>query len=257
MDLRKIILAGVTMVFGAACSMLPGNPEPPPAVQLGAAPETPTGPRYPGAPLHPSGFYQFDQWPKACDLLTDADLRTIFPQVTDTRRASENRTLEFLPVLVPGAVRPPDTPDQVQVIDAGCTVALAIPGIDFDPAAEIYMSRAQVMVEVRAAGSAEIVQLNSPKPATDAQEITVGAARCYSKGGANELSCSTPHVAFDVWTEIDYNIQDDEQNIIRYQRGTETTAWPRDGGPGGVSRRWEWERSVILPELVKAIAAKL
>ncbi|MEU4434989.1 hypothetical protein [Nocardia rhamnosiphila] len=257
MALRRIILAGVTVLFGAACSILPGSPEPPPAVQLGAAPETPTGPRYPGATVHPSGFYQFDQWPKACDLLTDADFRTIFPQVTETRRVSENRTLEFLPVLVPGAARPPDTPDKVRVTDAACTVALAIPGIDFDPAAEIYMSGAQVMVEVGAAGSAEVVQLNGPKPATGAQEITVGAARCYGTAGANELSCLTPHVAFEVWTEIDYNIQDDEQNIIRYQRGAETTAWPRDGGPDGVARRWEWERSVITPELVKAIAAKL
>lgn len=252
--LRGICLVWAALLFGAACSSFPGTAEPPPAVQLGTVPDTPSAARFTGAPLHPSGFFQFDQWPKACDLLTDADFRAVFPQVSEIRRIPGDTRLKVTTVGL-GVFATEDA----RAVGATCKVALAVPGIDFDRAQPIALSGLVVDIEVNAAGSAEIIEKNPPqKPLPGVtEEVMVGAIRCVSIGASNGLECATPQAVFEVSMRAEHRAKNDEENIIRYQRGGETIAWPRAGGVDGVQRRQEWERSVITTELVKAIAAKL
>ncbi|MCP9625289.1 hypothetical protein FOH10_07550 [Nocardia otitidiscaviarum] len=252
---RRVLLVGVVVVFGAACAVLPT--EPPPPVRLGAAPVTATGPRYEGAPLHSSGFYEFDQWPKACNLITDTDIRAIFPQVTDTERFAVHQDLMLTAPL--SALEPPEPEwarERVRVGGALCTVAMALPGIAFEADELPPRSGAEVTIEVIAAGSAGVVYRNRPQPFPADPPITVAGIPCVAAQG-NSLVCATLYVLFQVSMTVEYTRQVDEYTAIRYLHGTETVAFGREPDKDELRRQREWERSVIVRELVEAVVAKL
>jgi hypothetical protein len=76
------VLAPVLAVTLAACSHA-APPKPLPPLILGSAPATPTGHIKTNQPLDSyTGYVGAYSWPSACDLITDQDIRSIFPQAT-------------------------------------------------------------------------------------------------------------------------------------------------------------------------------
>ncbi len=201
--------------------------------------------------MHSSGFYEFDQWPKACNLVADADIRAVFPQVTDIEKVASDTNLMLLSPLE--AWEPSHT---VRVGGARCAVAMALPGITFDAAEFPPRAGAEVMVEVLAAGSAGAVYRNRPEPSRDNPVVTIAGVPCVGAGG-NGLVCATLYVVFEVSVTAEYTRQVDEFTAIRYLHGGETVAWARESATDELRRQREWERSVIVTELVEAIVAKL
>jgi hypothetical protein len=126
--------------------------------------------------LGSDGFVSPDAWPSACDLLTDAEVRGVLPQVEDIRRESESREFDVY-----------ETFDTFTVTDAVCVHELDMPdaGVPFESPG----LPPSVRVEVRAVGLPGFIDQNfRPQeepvavPEGECDDISFGSTTCHDEG---------------------------------------------------------------------------
>ncbi|GIH94228.1 hypothetical protein ACFFMN_06180 [Planobispora siamensis] len=116
-------------------------------VPYGPAP-TPSGPLALALPAPDSGRLRAREWPRACDLLTEADIRAILPSTTRVSSTSEDG--KFIST---GG----EAPYNFVVPGARCAYEVFFPGT-YDPSRS-----ASVSIEVLFAGSPELARQNWDK----------------------------------------------------------------------------------------------
>lgn len=71
----------------------------------------------------------FERWPKACDLLSDADIQAVLPQATEVTREPEDQKITLLQELSANA-RVPLPPRTVVASGAQCSYKVQLPGVE-------------------------------------------------------------------------------------------------------------------------------
>lgn len=237
------VLALAAILLGvSACG------EPPAPIVVGQAPATATARVDLDIPETREGFLPFDRWPKACELLTDADVTAIFPQATDLTRKTSSQEIRIGPSL--RDLRPGPRYN-VTINDAACEIHFSLPGAELDPDL-LNATGWAVHVDVLVAGSDEVVQQNVSK--ADAAH-GVGSTPCVAEDIGSSLTCTAPRLGFVVGVRtIGNQGKIDGEYTVRYEHAGEVTTFKTATENRA---RLDYERRVIAPELVKAVVAKL
>ena len=216
-------------------------------VQLERAPRTATAPVALDGPIGSTGLFEPAAWPRACAVLDDAGLRAVLPQTG--RIAREPRPGEMTVLGVGRA-------STVQVPEASCDIGVELPDKDFDPAGGY--NEYGLSVEIKIAGTPEMVAQNRRDPSVDERPTVLDGTACLSRNFAQELTCTTPRVVFSVRrSSIGIPNPIDREAVIRYVHDGRTEVFRRDGGVPEVERRNEYETGVVLPEFARVILRNL
>lgn len=239
-----LLVAVATVLVMVACAS-----EPPAPVVIGSAPAAPTGPIDLSGPTDSSGFFAPDAWPRACDLLTDADLAAVLPQATAIARAGESRELTVFGNLQSDVYTAPST---ITIPEATCVVRFSLPGLELDPDLPLTTTSTgyAITVGVLAAGSEEVVVANTefgPAPVR-----TLGAAGC-DDSEFSEIVCTASRMRFSVsvgGSRAQYS--GDNGSVMRYEYGSQVSTFE-----GGQLALRAFEGDTVVVELASAVAAKL
>ena len=215
-----VLLAGALM----AGSCAPAKPTTP-AIRV-VAPRTGATPMA-LAPAEADGLTRFDSWPKACELLTPADLRAILPQVTKVVQTSREQQIKVTN-LGDGADDDRDAPG------SSCETRFWVAGTEQQKHAQPDLVR----VEDIAVGDTDTVKDNYDSLAESRPRVPGGLGTLECVRAASDYYCRLPHIAFSVGTGPSLYID-------RFV-----------GQPTKVEAHTYWVDNV-LPELVRSVAARL
>lgn len=219
-------------------------------------------------PRDSSGAFAFDRWPKACDLLTDADIQAVLPQVTTVVRQPEDQKITLLQDLSVNAIpRPPRT---VTAKGARCSYRLELPGV-FRKGVTPSLS-----VNVIYAGTPDAVKLNFSSLGSNEEPVEIPDAECRGSKTSAQVSCRKGPLAFSVASNFfdhteykpksKYNYKDGKW-IDRYSVNGRLTMFGATTGaptrsPGSDlevqedNRRNVFRRNALDAELAKTVLAK-
>ncbi|MDN3351169.1 hypothetical protein [Actinomadura sp. DC4] len=213
-------LAGGLLTAGACA---PARTTPPIRV---AAPRIGT-PTVSPPPAEADGLSRFDSWPKACDLLTAADVRAVLPQITKITQTPREQQIKVTN-LGDGEGDDRDAPD------TSCETRFWVAGTEKKRHAEPDLIR----VEDVAVGDTDTVKDNYETLAGSRPRIPGGLGALECVRDVTDYYCRTSRVAFSVGTGPSLYID-------RFV-----------GQPKKVEARTYWV-GTVLPEFVRSIAAKL
>jgi hypothetical protein len=196
-------------------------------------------------PTHPSGFYQGDEWPPACDLLTDEEITAVLPQARVADRAPEDQEFD---VIVIGGFG-----GHFVARDSECTIELDIPQAGLPNDAE-FVRPPTITITVDAAGTPGIVATNF-HPFGDRVQTTVG--ECYSSdfGG---VMCRLDQMAFQLVVDLPVQQAGNGGYTNRYRVAGETTTFTdRNAEMHEVQRQEEaFLRGALYLPLTELVLAK-
>jgi len=256
--LLVLLALALTVPLLLGCASVTPDP-----IRLGRAPAEPTGKINLDLPVDPSGYLEFSRWPNACDLLTDRDLRAVFPQAEDIERQSEDRTMTVYDLT---SSTDSDRPArEVTVKNATCDVMFSLPGARRD-----YSDGYELTVAIDAAGTEEFVRpfvregASPPKLREGQSRASLGGADCIFRRSLR-TSCFKGRLSFHLSTEpidqLDNNAAPYNWEVphdgprVRYQVGTKVTTFELD--KTSLETLTKFENEHIRSELVKAVASKL
>lgn len=258
------LLLSLSTALLAAC----GEDEPPEPLVMEPAPAEVATQINLDLPVDPSGAFVFDQWPKACDLLTDADIKVVLPQLTQVTREPEDQQITLLPEISNDVVYvlPLRT---VTATGAHCEYDLELPATGMQFEEEGGFSGASLRVYVDYAGTPEAVEQNF-SVASDAEPIEVPDGECYASEGSAGLSCRKGSLTFSISSDFEHLIFDRKSNYQRwtdhYQVKGGTTTFTAgsvvgsdsssDGSLAEFQRSEEFRRDHLDVELAKTVLAK-
>jgi hypothetical protein len=228
-------LAVATSAALAACSHPAPRPPLPPLI-IGSAPATATGHIKTNQPVQSStGYAAPDDWPNACDLLTDQDIRSIFPQATGPIQHNvTDRTFDF------------SNGAGMTVPDAECAITFRLPTSDDDPSADvIYHGQTIITTDVEAVGDPNMVRSNGQGDPDVVQSCTYRAGFTANICGRIEVAASVEHL----------NLPSDSlgHDVDRFQTNGKITSFS--------AKRFEAEKTFedthLNPEIINAVLAKL
>lgn len=168
-------------------------------------------------PLDGSGFFEFDEWPQACEILTDAAIQAVLPQTAKVERESEDQEINII-----GAG---DLPRRVTAVGAKCTYGLDLSaaGMGLDD-----QSPPELLVTVDHAGSPETVEQNFSGDVDD--RIAVPDGECYVIATKAGVSCRKGQLAFTISSNFPHQGLDEDFIWIDHYTvdGTTTTFTNKD-----------------------------
>ncbi|WP_028937201.1 hypothetical protein [Pseudonocardia spinosispora] len=230
-----VLLSGLMM---SACS----RPEP---IALGSAPASPSSRIVLPLLSDRPGIYPVNMWPKACDLLSDADLRAVFPQAADvTRKPEDLRLSVFTDPLRGGGGR-------YVVPGAQCTYRFSLPGAQNTPG-ETWGGYV-LKLDVYAVGNREFVRENRHR-AGAGQTRVIGGAECTVDVDSVLLSCAADRMGFTL-QDLKGNVTQDG-GVAHFQRNGQVTTFDGDRLTQ-IDQQHDFVTRYVLPEVVKTIVAKL
>jgi hypothetical protein len=196
-------------------------------VSLGSAPPAEHRIKVPKA--GPEGFTPPGSWPKACDLLTKADMRAILPDITELTQ--ESKQLRF-------TVRTPDGISRGErgVPGGHCTYIYYLAGTETEEYQESYKGWLNVTVEI--AGAPDIVEENYASMAHGTETDALGATTCVEQS-TSEYFCRTRRLAFTVHSvNLPYGFRFEDQ-------------------PADAEDMTSYFHEHAMPEFVRAVTSKL
>jgi hypothetical protein len=229
---RGALFAALTALLAAlplagACGGSAARPAP--EIRVGSVP--PPAARIAVPSPDANGLAPFASWPKACDLLTDADVRALLPQAFRIQHRSEDVTFD----LRHGALAPGR---QQAVAGASCSISWWLPGGSSDP--KFDSPTVELSVSLVAVGAPALVRTNYWDAQTANFHVVqqdLGADECVEQF-SESYQCRRQQVAFSIgWTLH-------SQAMDRFQGQGDATFKQFFGQHVGV-------------ELVRAVVAKL
>lgn len=142
----RAAVGAVLAALASGCAEAP----PPPTIAIRDAPASPA--KLTLAKPAKGGLVPGPKWPKACDLLSSADIQAILPEATDI----EHRGLEAQFEVVEG--RNLARLREVQVPQRSCQIEFNLPHADEDASSELRSATIQVQLD--AVGSPKIAEMN-------------------------------------------------------------------------------------------------
>jgi hypothetical protein len=178
-------------------------------------------------PAEADGLSRFDNWPKACELLTAKDVEAVLPQITKIVQAPRAQQIKVTN-LGDGEGDDRDAPG------SSCDTTFWVAGTEKKHRAEPDLIR----VEDIAVGDTATVKDNYDSLAGSRPRIPGGLGALECVRASADYYCRTPRIAFSVGTGPSLYID-------RFV-----------GQPEKVEARTYWVNNV-LPEFVRSVAAKL
>jgi len=254
---------GVTLALAAAAllSACGGDSEP---LTLKPAPARSGTPIDLDRPRDPSGAFAFDQWPRACDLLTDGEIKAVLPQAKKIEREPADQKINLVQTTTIGGT-PFTTTGSVTALGATCTYRLDLPdaGLGFRD----ELAPATLAVDVSSAGNPAFVRDNFVTARDD--RIKTPEGRCYVAKTQTGVSCIKGRLAFDISSHFDNQHVDfdkfaEHRNDTwtdRYQvKGTTTTFRAADSDSDKLKKKHrneEFRRDHRDVELAKIVLGKI
>jgi hypothetical protein len=214
--------AAAAILLCCGCAPARGRTTPPIRV---AAPRIATT-HVPVAVAEADGLTRFDGWPKACALLTVADLKAVLPQVTKVVQTPREQRVTVTNL---GAGEGEDDRD---VPGIACETRFWVAGTE----RQRHAAPDIVRVEDVAVGDAATVKDNYDAIARSKRKVAIGGLDCVLDG--HEYYCRTRRVAFAVGTGPSLYID-------------------RFVGQPKKVEAWTYWVNNVLPEFVRTVASKL
>jgi hypothetical protein len=223
-----VLSALAALPLAGACGG--GAAKPAPEIRVGSVP--PPVAKIAVVPPDANGLAPFPSWPKACDLLTDADVRGLLPQSFRIQHRSADLTFNLQhSALDPGR--------QQAVAGASCGISWWLPGDSSDPT--VNSPTVQLHVSLAAVGTPALVRTNYFRDTGSvnyhAVPLDFGADECAEEFGET-YECRRQQVAFSIGWELH------TQGMDRFQ------------GQGRDTTKQFFDQHVGV-ELVRAVIAKL
>jgi hypothetical protein len=176
------VMAAVGTVAVLMSSTGCGGSTPPPAVAVKEAPANP--PRFTYASPAEGGLTPAARWPKACDLLTDGDVRAILPEATAIDHRGFEAEIEVTADIGLARLR------QMRVPQRSCWIEFELPR---DDRVESAPMSSRIQVDLNAVGSQKVAQMNYD----DVGEVvdSGGPGECHRIADSN-YTCRTGGVVF-------------------------------------------------------------
>jgi hypothetical protein len=169
-------------------------------------------------PLGPTGFYQGDAWPPACDLLTDQEVTAVLPQATVAARVPDDQEFDVIGLGGTGG--------HVTAAGSTCTIELDIPAAGLPHAMRGEPPRIEITID--AAGTTGIVSGNfHPSGA----RLPTAAGACFDDQIG--LSCRADHMAFRLAAHLPDQQAGPAGWTNRYRHAGRTTTF---AGRGSMAR---------------------
>ncbi|MBA3281549.1 MAG: hypothetical protein H0U29_04910 [Acidimicrobiia bacterium] len=240
-----ILLAVLTANVLAACGG--GDDKPAEPLKLGRAPAEPGKSIDLDIPLDASGFFAFNQWPQACEILTDADIEAVLPQTEEVKRTPDDQDIKIIG----------DVPQTVTAVGATCTYKLDLPDAGLRPDDPAIPPSIRLTVE--SAGSPEVVEQNFSGDVNDPTKVPGG--ECYVRDKSAGVNCFKGQLAFQITSRFPHQDLDNVAWTDRYVVGGKTTTFTDDGtdkdaGFEEFTKAEEFRRDALDVELAEIVLAK-
>jgi hypothetical protein len=222
-----LIITLAVLSLAAACGG--SSTKPVPEIRVGSVP--PPGAKVAVQPPAQNGLAPFQSWPKACDLLTDADVRALLPQSYRIQHRSEDVTFDL-------QHRPLDPSRQQAVAGAACTISWWLPG--GSPSLDPNEPSVAVSLSLIAVGAPALVKTNYYQQTDSSDRVVqpdLGADECVQPPGGVSYLCRRQQVAFSLGWHL-------APDVDRFR-----------GQGGATSQRFFAEHVGV--ELVRAVVARL
>ncbi|ANY09605.1 hypothetical protein [Pseudonocardia sp. HH130630-07] len=232
-------VAGLAVLLVAlTVSGCAADPEP---IAVGSAPAAPSERIDLGAaPAAPVEMSPVGSWPQACDLLTDADIRAVFPQAADIVREPQDVQLTVFGL------------GSFTVTGGRCTFRYSLPGRLVDPADTTSGYRLQV--QVQAVGTDRFVAENHASVSRTGPVGGVPGADCSADVPDTAVTCATDRMLFDVRDMLGNVTQDG--GWARFRQGDRITTFEGEDS-ARLDQQHEYVVRTALTEIARTIAAKL
>jgi hypothetical protein len=241
--LAMVIVLGIALGVTALVEHL-NAPEPVAPLLIGHAPATSTGHVDVSQEADDDGYAPAEDWPNACDFLTDQDIRSILPQLTGPiQRTPSDVQIDVFDVSGQTAG------ENIDVPDANCKITFHLPNSDND---SDYPSNgeSEIDVGVDAVGDPATLQQNVQSDSDDSQSVEQG---CAYRAGYTDYLCGHLQVGVSL-SSLDVTDRSDEDTPVdRIQVGGKVTTFHS----GDSAAESKFEDTYVTPELVKAMLAKL
>lgn len=230
-----IAIAALATAALSACSN-----EPTEAVQIGDLPAD-TGPAIDlEVPL--DEWDTFEEWPSACDLVTDETLQALLPQTTSIARAPESVSYEFQGTdLIP--------------ISGGITVPEALCDVTLDvPVGMLENNVVTLNLEVLMAGSPEMVELNTDPNIESGTPLDLAGGTCTDTTAGISCVNESGQVAFRVTFTLPHHgpsLKDPSRYVHDGEEVSFTTNAEDDAG------RYAYINENLAFPIVESILARL
>jgi hypothetical protein len=182
-----------------------------------------------------SGFYEEDDWPPACDLLSDDEIRSVLPQARVAKRRSGDQDIDVIGLFGSGG-------GHMTAVDSTCSFEFDIPkaGLSNDKGSE----PAHVDITTIAAGTQGVVSANFH---TDGDErLRTAAGECYDDNGV--LTCRLDRIAFQLTSHWPTQSHKDGWTN-RYEVDGKTTTFVGSGTDAHVYEEYDREAAFLLRSL--------
>ncbi|MCW2858679.1 MAG: hypothetical protein JWP48_387 [Actinoallomurus sp.] len=224
--------AAAAALAGALATATPALASCDPAVRRTTPPIRVAAPRIAASrvslpPAEADGLTRFDSWPRACELLTPADLRAALPQITKVVQTPREQRIRVTN-LGDGPGDDRDAPG------SSCETRFWVAGTEKKARAQPDLVR----VEDIAVGDTDTVKDNYDSLAGSSPRVAGGLGTLECALAAADYYCRMPHIAFSVGTGPTLYID----SFV--------------GQPKTMEARTYWVRDV-LPALVRSVASKL
>jgi hypothetical protein len=225
-----LLLAAAALA--AACSKPPPPPPPAPLI-IGPAPAAATGHVRTDQPLdYYTGYAKADQWPSSCDLLTNADIRSVFPQLKGKINHKESsQHFDF------------DQGGEMDVANADCEITFMLPGVS-DP-----HDASEIDVAIEAVGPPGLVRANGQFDEAVAPRCAFHAELASDQ--PNEYICG--RIEFSVAVRLELPTADSHRPD-RFQVDGKVTGFPQFTADQAEP---DFEDAHITSALVAAVIQKL
>lgn len=212
--LLTAVLQALVLSGGCAAS-------PPPTIAVRDAPADP--PTFTLARPAKGGLVPASKWPKACDLITDDDVRAILPQARGVDHAGPPATVDVVDHVDVTRQR------QLKVPQPSCRIEFVLPSAAAEDAA---LASTSLRIDLEAVGTRKIARLNYDEVG---DVVEVGAADECRGVAASTYTCRVEGVVFSIFGDTASDLQ------FEGQRGEAP----------------DFYRRTVVPEFLRLVAAKL
>jgi hypothetical protein len=246
-------LIGLGVLLLASCSR---EPVLPPEITTGIAPTDQQPVSLPDSLSSGEvGIADGDVWPRACGLLTDAEITAVLPLGTLVQRRGRDQVIDYITpeytLLPDGGVISSHPSRTIRVPESGCGIEVELPGVyDRSPYAWLAVS---IDIQVQTVGDPETVahffdRYRSGVPATDrfgAEECLDGTVPGERDYAIIHLSCRKGRMSIEVSAQGIPPPYFVEVRLAGQPAGADPAVWR------------EWLQQRVLPQFVGAVIRRM
>jgi len=216
------------------------------------------GAAQPGPPIHvagvESGVANGIDWPNACTLLSDSELRAVLPQIDHVDRLPQDKTVD---VWLSRGGNPLAGSYETLARNADCQYQVTFAFDDDGGRSDDYVAHGTVGVSDLVVGSPDTVELNWDHDSGAGEISDIAGLPCRATAGHNTLSCKSPSFYYSVDVQLDSQYgEDPDKPVVRLEVDGKVQEFPRTGSLA-TAQEQDVVRTAIVTKFAETLNAKL